>query len=185
MQTPTKPTESTKYQLKNVRLSFPNLHAPKSGPDGTSKPMYSCNLLLDKTKHKADIEHLQKLIDRVALDKFDKKVKLKHVCLREGSDMEEKEGYDENTMFVVAKSEDPVPVVDGQVVAIPHEKIKSTCYGGCFVNVTIRLYAWSHPTGGNGVSAGLGAVQFVKDGPSFGAGRVNPEEEFEKVEEEY
>jgi hypothetical protein len=183
MQTKTPETASTKYHLKNVRLSYPSLHVAKAGMEG-GKAQYQANLLLDKTAHAKDIEALRKLIDRVALDKFGKKVTLKHVCLRDGADLEDKEGYGEDVMFIVAKSEDPVPVVDGNKIAIPHELIKSKCYGGCYVNAIVRLYAWSHPTGGKGVSAGLGAIQFVRDGDSFGAGRVNPDEEFETVEAE-
>jgi len=56
-------------------------------------------------------------------------------------------------------------------------------YAGCYVNANIELYAYSHPKGGKGVSASLRAVQFLKDGESFGAGPVNAEDEFEAVEE--
>lgn len=44
----------------------------------------------------------------------------------------------------------------------------------------LRL-GYKHQLGGNGVSASLRAVQFVRDGESFGAGPVDPNEEFEPV----
>jgi hypothetical protein len=180
MQTKQPETASTKYHLKNVRLSYPSLHVANQ-----KSAHYEATFILDKVKHKADILAIQKLIERVALDEWGKKMTLKHPQLRDGGEKEDKEGYGDEVMFIKAKSEDPIPVVDGSKTAIPHERIKKTLYAGCYVNAIIRFYTWEHKeSGGRGVSAGLGAIQFVKDGPSFGAGRVDPDEEFETVEAE-
>ena len=58
-------------------------------------------------------------------------------------------------------------------------------FAGCYVNATVRLFAWDHPTGGKGVSASLRAIQFVKDGESFGAGKVDVEKEFQSIDEQF
>lgn len=163
--------------LKNVRLSFPHLFVAKA-MEG-SKPKFSADLILDKKEHAAVITQLEKLIDRVALDKFQKKVPLKHRFLHDGNDRQDKEGYGDDVMFVVAKNDTRPAVVDAKKT--PVAEADGVVYGGCYVNAVIRAYAFKHPTGGCGVSASLEAVQFAKDGPSFGATRINPDDVFDDV----
>ncbi len=166
--------------LKNVRLSYPQLWEAKAAEAG-GKPKYSATFLLDAEEHAKTIALLEKAIERVALDKFKKKVPLRHKCLRDGNDKPDTEGYGDGTMFVPASSLDR-PVTVGKNPAIPVTKDDAVLYAGCTVNAVIRLFAYEHATGGKGVSAGLQAVQFVKDGPSFGAGRVNATEVFDDLE---
>lgn len=165
-------------RLNNVRLSFPNLFVAKAIEEG-KEPKYGCTLLLDSKTHAKEITQLEHMIDRVALDFFKKKVTLKNVCLRDGNEKPEMEGYGDGIMFVPARCDKRPPVVDRDLSPLAAEDGK--IYAGCYVNTTIRLYAYDHPKGGKGVSAGLRAVQFVKDGDSFGAGPVNAENEFESL----
>lgn len=165
-------------KLTNVRLSYPNLFAPKAMEEG-KEPKYSAVFLLDKKEHAALIAQIEKNVQRVALDFFKKKVPLKHACLRDGNERSDKEGYGDEVMFInTSETRRPV-VVDRDLT--PLTKDDSKPYAGCYVNATIRLFAYDHKTGGKGVSAALRAVQFVKDGESFGAGPVNAEDEFEPV----
>jgi len=178
MSTETKtPTSTNRIKLEGVRLSYPNLFTATAMEGG--KPKFSASFLMDKKTHAPLIARIQKMIERVALDKFQKKVPLKNICLRDGMDKEDKEGYGEEVMYLVAKSDTRPPVVDGKLSPITEEDGK--IYGGCYVNATVEVFAYSHPTGGKGVSAQLRAVQFAKDGPSFGAGPVHAEDEFEPV----
>lgn len=165
-------------RLENVRLSYAALDKPK-GMEG-SEPKFSAVLLLDKKEHADLIQRLDKLKDRVALDMFGKKVPLKHPLLRDGAEKEDTEGYGEKIMFITAKSDARPAVVDGQRNSV----VKGDAhwpYSGCYVNASINIFAWKNEFG-KGVSASLRAIQFVKDGPSFGAAKVNPEDEFETVE---
>jgi hypothetical protein len=173
--------KTTLIKLENVRLSYPQLWEAKASQIGgqTGKAVFQATLLLDKTKHAAAIKKIESEIARVALDKFGKKVPLKHVCLRDGAE-KETEGYGDDVMFVIAKSETRVPVVDRDMSPLVKEDGKP--YAGCYVNACISLYAYSHPTGGKGVSASLNVVQFVKDGESFGFTKVKPEDVFTVVE---
>jgi hypothetical protein len=165
-------------KLNNVRLSYPQLFVAKIPEDGTVAK-YSASFLLDKKEHAELIKHIEKTIARVALDEFKKATKLKRVCLRDGSEKEDKEGYGDDVMFITSNSEKRPAVVDRDLTPLTAEDSKP--YAGCYVNATIRLFAYDHKTGGKGVSAALRAVQFVKDGPSFGAGPVDAAEEFDAL----
>lgn len=187
-------TENTKTQsdiakvkLQNVRLSFPHLFVPKANDEG-GKPKYSADLILDKKQHAETIKKIDVFIQRVALDFFKKKVTLKHAALHDGTEREDKDGgykdgYGEDVMYVVAKNDQQPPIVDRDP-SVTLTAADRRPYGGCYVNAVIRLFAYDHKTGGKGVSASLEAVQFYKDGKSFGAGPVDAEEEFEKIADE-
>lgn len=162
--------------LTNVRLSYPQLFVAKAIEEGKT-PKYSATFLLDKKQHAALIAQMEKTIDRVALDQFKKKVKLNRVPLRDGNEKEDKEGYGDDVMFVNATNDKRPVVCDRDRTTLTADDPKP--YAGCYVNARIRLFAFDHPQGGKGVSASLRAVQFVKDGESFGAAPVNVEDEFE------
>lgn len=165
-------------KLTNVRLSYPQLFAAKP-PEVGKEPVFSASFLLNKKEHKALIDQIEKTTERVALDAFKKKVTLKRRPLRDGNEKDDKEGYGDEVMFVGARNAKRPVVVDRDLTPLTKDDPKP--YAGCVVNATIRLFAFDHPTGGKGVSASLRAVQFVKDGESFGAGPVNAEDEFEPV----
>lgn len=165
-------------KLNNVRLSYPNLFVAKAQEEG-KEPDFSTTFLLDKKAHAAVINQIEKQIGRVALDFFKKKVTLGRKCLRDGNEKDDKEGYGDEVMFLTARNKKRPVVVDRDLTPLTKDDPKP--YAGCYVNATVRLFAYDHPKGGKGVSASLRAVQFVKDGESFGAGPVNAEEEFEAV----
>lgn len=171
-------TDPNIIKLKNVRLSYPNLFVAKAA-EGSDKPKFSATFLLDKKEHAALIKHIEKQIERVALDAFKKKVKLNRICLRDGNDYAEKEGYGDEVMFIPASETRRPVVVDGDMT--PLDSTSARPYAGCYVNANIRLFSYDHPTGGKGVSAALRSIQFLKDGPSFGAAPVSADEEFEPV----
>jgi len=168
-------------KLTNVRLSYPQLFVAKPPEEG-KEPVFSASFLLDKKAHAGLIKEIEKCTERVALDGFKKKVKLNRVPLRDGNEKDDKEGYGDEVMFVGARNSKRPAVVDRDLTPLAADDSKP--YAGCFVNATIRLFHYDHPTGGKGVSASLRAVQFVKDGESFGAGPVDAEAEFEKLSED-
>lgn len=168
-------------KLENVRLSYPHLFTPAKALEAGKEEKFQATFLLDKTKHAALIKKIEGLTERLALDKFHKKVPLKHKPLRDGNEVET-EGYGDEVMFVRSSSDKRPVVVDRDLTPLTKDDPKP--YAGCFVNATIRLFAYEHPTGGRGVSCGLRAVQFVKDGESFGAGPVKAEDEFTAVSDD-
>lgn len=168
--------------LKNVRLSFPDLRQrgrpPKDKPNEPGK--YGCqgifepesdahvtlrNAVVAEAKAKWG-DNYAAIVGGMANDKK---------CLRKGDfNLDAKgnvrDGY-KGQMYVKASNPNPVPLIgaraknaDGTWNILPPESGKP--YGGCYVNLKIDVYASTKH--GNAVHATLQAVQFVKDGESFG-----------------
>ena len=57
-------------------------------------------------------------------------------------------------------------------------------YSGAYYRVACRAYAWTHATGGKGISFSLETVQKVKDGEPLGGGGGKAEEDFANFKEE-
>lgn len=179
MSTTTKTTDPAIVKLPNVRLSFPHLFKPHAMEEG-QEPKYSAALLLDNTRHEKLLDQIDKLIDRLALDEFKKKVNFKR-CLRDGNEKMDLEGYGDGVSFISANRKTRPVVVDRDLTPIAGDDGK--IYAGCYVNATIRLWVQNNQWGKR-VNAELRAIQFVKDGESFGAGQVNAEEEFDAITED-
>ena len=182
MTTDTKPDPQI-LKLENVRLSFPQLFTAKAIEAG-KEPTFSATFLLDNEKHALLIKKIEAAIERTALDFFKKKIVLKdrNKCLHDGNEQPETEGYGDGIMYLRSSNRTRPPVVNRDMS--PIVEADGIIYAGCYVNATVRLFAWDHPTGGKGVSASLRAIQFVKDGESFGAGKVDVEKEFQSLDEQ-
>lgn len=165
--------------LPNVRLSFPHLFTPHAMEE-TQEPKFSATFLFDNTEHAALLDRIDALIDRLALDEFKKKISFKR-CLRDGNEKSELEGYGDGVSFLTAANKARPGVVDRRLN--PITKADGIIYAGCYVNATIRLWVQNNQWGKR-VNAQLRAVQFVKDGASFGAGPVDPTQEFNALEED-
>jgi hypothetical protein len=177
------PTDPAIVILPGVRLSYPHLFKAHQMKGSLREPSFQANFILDNVKHAALIKKVETVIERVALDFFKKKVPLKHKALHDGNDRPDDEGYGDGVMYVVSNSARRPAVVDSDRVT-PLSEESGKIYAGCYVNASVRFFAWEHPTGGRGVSADLRAVSFLRDGESFGAGPVNPEDEFADLPEE-
>lgn len=185
-----------KLKLNNVRLSYPALFEPKSGPEG-GEPKYSASFLMDKDTDKSNIEEMREAILTTAKGMWgDDKVKWKDgklllkkadggglqvkTCLRDGDEKAGTSGY-ENVIFFSASNKVSVPVVDKNP-SIALTKASGKPYAGGYVNVSIRLWCQDNKFGKR-VNAELKAVQFAADGEPFGdATPVNAEEEFSNIE---
>jgi hypothetical protein len=168
-----------KIKLNNVRLSFPALFKPKAGPDG-GEPKYSATFLLDKQKHAATIKEIQLAIEN--LHKTELKGKhMKGTCLHDGSEKPDMDGYGPGVMYVSASEKKRIPIVDRDMSPLVEEDSKP--YAGCYVNASIRLWVQDNQYGKR-INAALVAVQFAKDGDSFGAAPVNVEEEFAPLDDD-
>lgn len=172
-------TDIAIIKLPNVRLSFPHLFQPHTMEAG-KEPKFSATFLMDNEKHGALLDKIEKVIARLALDKWKKPTKFR-TCLRDGNDKAEMEGYGDGISFISASRKTRPSVVDRQLN--PLAEADNTIYAGCYVNASIRLWVQDNQYG-KAVNAELRAVQFLKDGESFGAGPIVAENEFDKIEDE-
>lgn len=176
-------------KLKNVRLSFPALakaRAFKSEEDDReSEPYYSATFLLDKMKNKSQIKQIEDAVQELLEEHFAGK-KIPGAVkrpLRDGSEKDHIDGYGDTVKFISASSKKRPVIVDKGVNAVEGSEIEEMFYAGCFVNASIRLWVQDNKWGKR-VNAQVRAVQFSKDGEAFGDTAVNPEEEFESLEDD-
>lgn len=178
----TKATDPAIVKLPGVRLSFPHLFQAHSMEEGQEKK-FSATFLLDDKEHGPLLDQIEKLIDRLALDEFKKKTSFKS-CLRDGNEKLELEGYGDGKFFIPASRKTRPAVVrlklneHGEKEYIDISEEEGLIYAGCYVNAVIRLWVQNNKWGKR-VNAELRVVQFLKDGESFGSGRVKPEEDLE------
>lgn len=166
--------------LNNVRLSFPALWEPRKGPDANSKASYQAAFLLDKTDNAADIAAVKAAIAAITKETFKGKQPPK-ICLREGSEKPDLEGYGDGVMFINARSDKRPHVIGRKMEAIgPDDGI---VYAGCYVNATIRLWGQDNNYGKR-INAQLRAIQFVKKGDAFGDGDIDVMKEFKPLDDE-
>ena len=191
-------SERNVIKLPEGRLSFAYLATPKAKPrrdDGSQPdPTYEAVVLLDPSNsaHAAAIKALKEEAQRIAAS--DPKlagVPVKKLVLAFGSG--DKKAIDEDGasdptyeaykgMFYVNTASRQKPLIgdrSGKVIEKEHPQFP---YSGCYANVRVTLYPWHHvQTNRRGISVDLRSVQFVKDGPAFGRGPVDPDEEFEPL----
>ena len=162
------------------RLSYAHLWEPDS--INGSEPKYSVSCIIDKND-KETIAKIKKAIE-VAKDegkgkwggKIPPNLKLP---LRDGDiDRPDDENYQEH-FFVNASSKDAPQVVDRHVQPVTDPMM---VYSGCYCNVSVNFYAFN-ANGNRGVAAGLGNVQFVKDGDRL-SGKASAESDFDALDDE-
>jgi len=151
--------------IKNARLSFPSLWTPTAF-DSNAQKKYSATLILDKKDDAAVIATLKQLVNALAKEKFSKLPKKFFWALQDGDEKDRAE-Y-EGKIIVKATNKKRFPIIDKDLTALVEEDGRP--YGGCYVNAKVRFYAWSNGTSFSGVLCSLEAVQFAKDGESFGGG---------------
>ncbi len=172
-----------KVKLSNVRLSFPDLFdATDFNGDGNFK--YRATFLIEPGS--ANFKAIQAAIDEAGAAKFTPakwpaiKKAIQHqtnkFCFQDGAVKPDYDGYDGKWYITASKR-----VKDGRPLVIDRDKTPLTAadgkpYSGCYVNATIDVFGYTNS--GNGISAGLGGVQFVKDGDAFGAAAPAKPEDF-------
>jgi hypothetical protein len=152
-----------KVMLKNVRLSFPSLFKTEwyAGAD-TEK--FAATFLIPKsdTKTVATIESAckQALIDKFGEGKIPKGFKMP---LGDG-DEKDYQGYQDHFSIKANTKKRPTLVNRDKTPIVEEDGI---LYGGCYVNASIDIWVMDNSYGKK-VLASLNAIQFVKDGESFG-----------------
>lgn len=161
MATANKTMSATKVVIP-CRISFAAIFEPKSINGGEAK--YSVSCLIPK-EDKKTLLAIHKAIEAAKEDgkvrKWGGKVppNLK-TPLRDGDiDRPDDENYT-GCFFLNASSKDAPQVVDRHVQPVLDPMM---VYSGCYCNVSVNFYAFN-ANGNRGVAAGLGNIQFVKDG---------------------
>lgn len=165
--------------LKNVRLSFPQIWSPKAFNEG-QEAKFSANFLLDKDRDKEQIDNLKKAIKQAVTAEWGgANVKNLQVFLGNGED-KAYDGY-ENAMYVSSSSRNRPTIIDRDRTPLVEEDGRP--YAGAYVNAAISIWVMNNKWG-NRISCNLVAIQFVKDGETFGAARVKPNELFDDISAE-
>lgn len=163
------------------RISFANIWEPKAINGGEEKYSVSCIIPKSDTK---TIEKIQKAIEAAKEDgktrrwggKIPPNLKLP---LRDGDiDRPDDDSY-VDAMFINATSKDAPQIVDRKKQTITDPMM---VYSGCFCNVSVNFYAFN-ANGNRGVAAGLGNVQFVKDGDRL-SGKASADADFDELDDD-
>lgn len=171
-----------KVKLKNVRLSFPHLFQPQENKDGGAK--FNAAFLIEKGA--PVLKEIEAAMVAVAKEKWGAKWEAVYksikaadkLALHDGDTKAEYAGY-EGCMFINASNAARPLVLDRDKSVLTEEDGKP--YSGCYVNATIEIWAQDNSYGKR-INAGLGGVQFAKDGDRFGGGTTGDESDFDELE---
>jgi hypothetical protein len=169
-------------KLKEVRLSFPDLFTPRAFKPG-DEPKHKATFLVNQNDKEQNAK-IEAAIKATAEEKWGKKADaiLKSIrnnpnkfCFQDG-DSKDYDGYagmmaltagNKARPLIIDRNKDPLDSADGRP------------YAGCYVNATIEFFAYDNS--GNGISASLKGVQFVKDGDAFGGGAPASPDDFDDL----
>jgi hypothetical protein len=184
--------------LRDAILSYPNLFAPRAAEEG-GKAKYSAAFIfpdpaaLTEYKKAALAKAQERWGDKLKGAKI-RTLETQHgpatflvagslrirLPWQDNAEVVESKGYPEGSVFINARSESKPGIVG--IVPGPNNKPQPVAdealvYPGVIVNVSVDLYAYS-TSGNNGIAAGLGNVQVVRDGDRLDS-RVNAADEFD------
>lgn len=171
-----------KVVLKGARLAFPNLFEPEQY-NGQGEPACSGAFILDPKTQKAEVDKLVAAIKQVAGEKWGAKadevlktLKAKgDICLHDGDTKAEYDGFS-GMVYISARNKARPVVVDKD--KSPLTQADGKPYAGCFVNVSVDIWAQSNNYGKR-INAKLLAVQFDRDGDAFSGGTGYSDEDFD------
>jgi hypothetical protein len=193
---PTEVTEKVKnavlysdgsVKIENVRLSYPHLDKPYSGPNAGEggEPKYGVVALLPKDTHKEAMNLVKRAIEGLLKDaNKGAAIPKDKWFLRDGDESGKPEN--QGTWTISARETAPPILRDQRNRNVERAEAAKVFYGGCYASVLIRPW-FQNNRYGKRVNANLLAVQFVKDGPPFGTGRIREDDvddRFAAVEDE-
>lgn len=169
----------TEVRTGVVRASYAHVFEPKT-PKGSTKPVYSVCLIIDKTDTET-ITSLRKAYTgaiELGLEKKwgGKKPAMMKPTFHDGDKERPQDPIYAGKIFINAKSDKQPGIV--KKGALGQEKITNPdeFYSGCFCRAFINLYPYD-TNGSRGIGVGLQHLQFVKDGERL-SGRLSVEDAF-------
>jgi len=168
--------------LENVRLSFPAIFQPKKFAPTDTKSSYNATFILDKKVNAKAIATVKASIDSLIKEVFKgKNPGQQKLCLRDGSEKSETDGYGEGVMFINARCEKRPLVVNRDLTPLTEDD--GIVYAGCYVYAKIEVWAQDNLYGRR-INAKLRSIQFYKDGKKFGEGAIDPTKEFQVINDD-
>lgn len=183
-------------QLKDVRLSFPDLFEAKQfegqGPfsyRGAFLQSEDQKVYLQQADKSWKPTTMAKVIEAVATEAWKAKAGAilktldgnpQKICWYDGN-LKEYDGYADNFVLSSSRGQDK-----GRPLVMDRDKSPLTekdgkPYAGCYVNATVEVWAQDNKYG-KGIRATLRGVQFVRDGDAFSAGTPVNDDEFDEIE---
>jgi hypothetical protein len=171
----------TRVVTNEIRASYVHVAEPQSVNDGDKK--YSMSVIIPKSD-KDTIDLINKAIDQAITDgitKFGGKRPNKAVLklpLRDGDVERDDEAY-QDAYFINCNNKTAPQVVDAK----RRPADPGIIYSGCYCKVSISFFAFS-VNGNKGIAAGLGNIQFLRDGEPLGGGHISAADDFGEAEED-
>ena len=163
---------TSKIVTPEFRGSFVSLAEPRTIPGAApgTKPKYQITLALPKDD--PFWAEAEQQIEAAYMERWGKKPPKFRSPIKDGDEMERAEFADMYTLQF--SSFDRPGLVDSQMkpVVDPDE-----LYSGAWYRVSCRAYAWSHPTGGNGVSFSLDNAMKCRDDEAY-SGKTSASDDF-------
>lgn len=171
-----------KIKLQNVRIAFPQLFEAKQ-VNGEGKPSFSASLLVEPND--TQLKALEAAALEVAKAKWGakadgviKQAKGQDKWVTHDGDLKGGMAGYEGMIYVNARNPVRPLVIDRDKTPLAEQDGKP--YGGCYVNVSLELWAQDNQYGKR-VNASLGGVQFVRDGDRFAGGSSADESDFDEI----
>lgn len=172
-----------KLKLTNVRAAFMQVFKATT-VNGEGDPAFSCAFLLDPTD--PQIKVIEKAIEQTAKDKWGAKADAVMKQMKAGDklalhDGDTKSQYDgfEGMMFISSRSKTRPLTINRDKSPVTEED--GVLYSGCYVNVSLELWAQDNNYGKR-INAQLGGIQFNRDGDAFsGGGSAADENDFDEL----
>lgn len=165
------------FKIKDVRLSYPHIFKPWAQNEGDTK-RFSARFLLDKKKHKKEIEYLEKHFLELQKEKFKKRIPADKLCMRDGDQTGKPE--DEGMMYIQAGEKTRPLVINKDKSPVTEED--DVVYAGCRVHAQVKFWCQDNNYGKR-INANLLGIQFYQDGERFGAERPDVDEDFDDESE--
>jgi hypothetical protein len=176
---------STKVKLQDVRIAFCSSLFEPVQYQGKGVARHSATFLIEPGSANDKAIRAAIKAEATALWPKNADAKVKAIegnsnkfCYQSG-DSKDYDGF-AGMMFIAAHRKE----TDGAPTVIDRDKSPLSAksgkpYGGCFVNAIVDIYAQDGEN--SGMRCGLGAVQFVRDGDSFGGARKVDHSEFDDL----
>lgn len=166
-----------KIKLTNVRAAFLQVFKATT-VNGEGDPAFSGSFLLDASD--PQLKTIEAAILQTAKDKWGAKAdavmkQMKasdKLCLHDGDTKSQYAGF-EGMMFVATRSKTRPLTINRDKTPVNEED--GVLYSGCYVNVSLELWAQDNNYGKR-VNAQLGGIQFFKDGDAFSGGATAADE---------
>jgi len=176
-----------KIVLKDVRISFCSSLFEAEQYQGKGAFRHSAAFLVPKGSEQDKM--IQAAITAVAAEKWAKRAPALLEAMRgngnkfcyQNGDLKEYDGYEGMMSLGTHRKQS-----DGAPLLIDRNKAPLTAssgkpYGGCYVNATMDIYAQDGEN--QGIRCGLLAVQFFRDGDSFGGAGKGKADDFDDLGE--